>query len=68
MNGTAVSAAKTQDTLDITSGSGITMTIDSSARKLTVSETYIDSCIVSSLDDVPSNLRNGGLIVLKETS
>ena len=68
VNGTAVSAAKTQDTLDITSGSGITMTSDSSARKLTVSETYIDSCIVSSLDDVPSNLRNGGLIVLKETS
>lgn len=68
VNGTAIKSTKPEDTLAITSGSGITMTSNTSAKSVEVSETYIDTCIVSSLDDVPSNLRNGGLIVLKETS
>ena len=68
VNGTPIKSTKAEGTLAITSGSGITMTSDASAKSVEVSETYIDTCIVSSLDDVPSNLRNGGLIVLKETS
>lgn len=38
-----------------------------SGTTVTLDENYIDSCIVSSLDDVPANLRNGGLIILKTT-
>lgn len=59
---TLSSAAKT-DTLELAAGSGITMA--ASGKKVTIGEAYIDSCVVTSLDDVPANLRNGGLVVLK---
>ncbi len=60
---TTISASAKQDTLTIEAGEGVTIT--TSGKKVTIKETYIDSCVVNSLDDVPSNLRNGGLIVLK---
>lgn len=60
-----VSADSKTDTLEIAAGSGITITADATADKVTVAETYIDSCVVSSLDNVPKNLRNGGLVILK---
>lgn len=60
-----VSADSKTDTLEIAAGSGITITADAMADKVTVAETYIDSCVVSSLDNVPKNLRNGGLVILK---
>lgn len=60
-----VSADSKTDTLEIAAGSGITITADAAADKVTVAETYIDSCVVSSLDNVPKNLRNGGLVILK---
>ena len=47
---------------DITVTANLTM---NSGKTVTIKETYIDSCAVTSLDNVPSNLRNGGLIVLK---
>lgn len=61
---TTLSATAETDTLEIAAGEGVTLT--GSGKVVTVSETYIDSCVVSSLDDVPANLRNGGLIILKQ--
>lgn len=59
-----LSADAETDTLELEAGEGVTLA--GSGKKVTVSETYIDSCVVSSLDDVPANLRNGGLIILKQ--
>ncbi len=60
---TTITASAKQDTLTIEAGEGVT--ISASGKKVTIKETYIDSCVVSSLDSVPSNLRNGGLVILK---
>ena len=60
---TTLTASAKQDTLEIEAGEGVTIT--ASGKKVTVKETYVDSCVVTSLDNVPSNLRNGGLIILK---
>lgn len=60
---TTITASAKQDTLTIAAGEGVTLSV--SGKTVTIKETYIDSCAVSSLDNVPSNLRNGGLIVLK---
>ena len=58
-----ITATDKQDTLEIEAGEGVTLSV--SGKKVTIKETYIDTCAVSNLDDVPSNLRNGGLVVLK---
>lgn len=60
---TTITASAKQDTLTIEAGDGVT--ISASGKKVTIKETYIDSCVVSDLDSVPSNLRNGGLVILK---
>lgn len=60
---TTITAAAKQDTLEIEAGEGVTIT--AAGKKVTIKETYIDSCVVSSLDNVPTNLRNGGLVILK---
>ena len=59
---TLSSSAKT-DTLELAAGSGVTMS--ASGKKVTIAESYVDSCLVTSLDDVPANLRDGGIILLK---
>ena len=61
---TTITAEAKQDTLEIVAGEGVTIT--ASGKKVTIKETYVDSCVVSSLDNVPANLRNGGLVILKE--
>ena len=63
---TTISAGAKQDTLEIAAGTGVTVTPDSQTKKITIAEQYVDSCVVTSLDNVPSNLRNGGLIILKQ--
>lgn len=65
VDGTAVTASSPTSSMAINTGDGIRATV--SGTTVTVDENYIDSCIVSSLDDVPANLRNGGLIILKTT-
>ena len=60
-----IAADNKTDTLEIVAGEGITATTDEENDKVLLKETYIDSCVVTSLDAVPSNLRNGGLIILK---
>ena len=60
---TVLTATAKQDTLEIEAGEGVTIT--ASGKKVTIKETYVDSCVVSSLDNVPANLRNGGLVILK---
>ena len=60
---TTITATAKQDTLEIEAGEGVTIT--ASGKKVTIKETYVDSCVVSSLDNVPTNLRNGGLVILK---
>lgn len=62
---TTITATGKTDTLTLAAGTGITLAADATTKKVTVSETYVDSCIVSNLDDVPENLRDGGLIILK---
>ena len=61
-------AAKKSDTLALTGGTGIKLSAAQSAvtgTVVTIEEAYIDSCVVSDLDSVPANLRNGGLVILK---
>lgn len=60
---TTITAAAKQDTLEIEAGEGVTIT--AAGKKVTIKETYIDSCVVSALENVPANLRNGGLVILK---
>lgn len=62
---TTIEADSKTDTLTLAAGEGVTITPDASGGKVTFEETYIDTCVVSSLDDVPANLRNGGLIILR---
>lgn len=60
---TTLGATAKSDTLELAAGSGITLS--ASGKKVTIGEAYVDSCVVTSLDDVPANLRNGGLVILK---
>lgn len=60
---TTITASSKTDTLEIAAGDGITLSV--SGKKVTVSETYLDCAVVSTLDKVPSNMRNGSLIILK---
>lgn len=57
VDGTAVTASSPTSYMTINTGDGIRATV--SGTTVTIDENYIDSCIVSSLDDVPANLRNG---------
>ena len=60
---TTLSATAKTDTLAIEAGEGVTL--EATGKTVTVRETYIDSCVVSDLDSVPANLRNGGLVILE---
>ena len=60
---TTLSASAKTDTLAIEAGEGVTL--EATGKTVTVRETYIDSCVVSDLDSVPANLRNGGLVILR---
>lgn len=66
LGGTTLSADIATDTLELAAGEGVTITLDEATDKVTFSETYIDSCMVTSLSAVPENLRDGGLIILKK--
>lgn len=63
---TTVNAGAQSDTLKIEGGTGVTVTPDASAKKITIAEAYVDVCVVTTLDNVPANLRNGGLIICTE--
>lgn len=58
-----ITASAVQDTVEFAAGDGVTLS--ASGKKVTIKESYIDVCTVSSLDEVPANLRNGGLIILQ---
>lgn len=60
-----ITASVKQDTVNIVAGEGIDLTGDAAKKSVTITEKYRDTCVVSSLDAVPENLRNGGLIILK---
>lgn len=62
---TTINAASKTDSIEIAAGEGITISADANSKKVTVGETYIDTCVVEDLDSVPANLREGGLIILK---
>ena len=66
VGGTTVSADSKTDTLELAAGTGINLQADASLDKVTISEAYVDSCVVSDLEAVPANLRNGGLIIVKQ--
>lgn len=61
-----ITATAETDAFEFSAGEGITMTPDPDNKKVTISETYVDTCVVNSLDDVPANLRNGGIIFVKQ--
>lgn len=61
-----ITATGKTDTLKLEAGTGISLAAATADKKVTISEAYVDSCIVSNLDDVPANLRDGGLIILKQ--
>lgn len=63
---TTITATGKTDTLKLEAGTGISLAAAPTDKKVTISEAYVDSCIVSNLDDVPANLRDGGLIILKQ--
>ena len=63
---TTITATGKTDTLKLEAGTGISLAAATAVKKVTISEAYVDSCIVSNLDDVPANLRDGGLIILKQ--
>lgn len=62
---TVITATGKTDQLEFAAGSGVTITADVATKKITVAETYVDSCVVEDLESVPGNLRDGGLIILK---
>ena len=61
---TVITASAKQDTIELAEGSGIALA--ASGKKVTITEKYIDSCVVTSLDNVPANLRDGGIVILKQ--
>ena len=61
---TTINSNSKTDSLELSAGTGITLTPEN--KKVIIAETYVDSCVVSSLDNIPTNLRNGGLIILKQ--
>lgn len=66
VNGSStINADNTTDTFKIEGGTGVTVGINSTSDGVVLSETYVDSCVVTDLEQVPANLRIGGLIVLK---
>lgn len=60
-----IQADSTTDVFKIESGEGITLDTNSTSDGVSIKETYIDTVVVDNLDNVPENLRIGGLIVLK---
>lgn len=63
--GTTINADNTTDTFKIEGGTGVTVSANGTSDGVVLTETYVDSCVVSDLGQVPANLRIGGLIVLK---
>lgn len=63
---TTLTASSKQDSITIEAGDGVTLSLDPETKKMTIQQTYIDSCVVSSLDEVPANLRNGGIAIIEE--
>lgn len=69
-------ANKINDTLKINAGDNITLTPDTASNTLTISSTAqsaeVDTApeiaVVSSIDDVPDNLKVGGIVLLLEES
>lgn len=63
---TTVTASAKQDVVELAEGDGIGLTVDASTKKVTVTEKFIDTCVVTDLSKVPSNLREGGIVILKQ--
>ena len=62
-----LAAVSKTDTLKLVAGEGVTVTVDEAARTITFSETYRDVALVSSLEEIPVNMRRGGLIILRSS-
>lgn len=68
VNGRVFDATGKTDKLTLIGGTGIDLAavqVGATGTTVTIRETYIDSCVVSDLDSVPGNLRNGGLVILR---
>lgn len=61
-----LTASAKQDTFELAEGTGIGLSVDTATKKVTVTEKFIDTCVVTSLDKVPANLREGGIVILKQ--
>lgn len=63
---TTINADAKTDVFKIEGGTGVTVSVNGTSDGVVLSETYVDSCVVTDLQQVPANLRIGGLIILKE--
>lgn len=63
---TTINANAKTDVFKLEGGTGVTVSVNSASDGVILSETYVDSCVVTDLEQVPENLRIGGLIILKE--
>lgn len=52
-----------QGVTSVKAGTGVEVAVN--GTEVTVSEQFVDTAIVSDLADVPANLRDGGLVILK---
>lgn len=62
---TTISADNATDTFKIQGGQGVTVGVNGTSDGVVLSQTYVDTVVVTDLQQVPSNLRIGGLVVLK---
>lgn len=62
----ALTASAKQDTFELAEGTGIGFSVDTTTKKVTVTEKFIDTCVVTDLSKVPANLREGGIVILKQ--
>lgn len=63
---TTINADAKTDVFKLEGGTGVTVSVNGTSDGVVLSEAYVDSCVVTDLQQVPENLRIGGLIILKE--
>lgn len=73
VDGTEISATTSEDTLHITAGDNIKLTADASGKSFSISATVpevpsvpVEMVIVNSLEEVPADLKVGGIALVKE--
>ena len=61
----SLTASAPSGSFGMEAGDGITVSLNKDTGAVKVAEKYVDTCLVSSLAEVPVNLRDGGLIIVR---